>query len=215
MENNLGDYRKSYEKGVLLESHLTKSPIELFEKWFLEVDSKFPEIETNAMTLSTLGVDGYPKSRIVLLKHYSRDGFIFYSNYNSEKGVAIKNFPKVCLSFHWEQAERQVIIKGDIQKTSARISDNYFNSRPRGSQLGALASDQSNVISNREILKNKLKILEKKYKDTTIDRPNFWGGYVVAPIEIEFWQGRSNRLHDRIRYTKKNNKIWLIERLSP
>ena len=105
--------------------------------------------------------------------------------------------------------------KGDIQKTSARISDNYFNSRPRGSQLGALASDQSNVISNREILKNKLKILEKKYKDTTIDRPNFWGGYVVAPIEIEFWQGRSNRLHDRIRYTKKNNKIWLIERLSP
>lgn len=215
MNNDLGNYRKSYDKGTLLESDISDNPLELFQKWFFDVDTHFPEDETNAMTLSTLGVDGFPKGRVVLLKKYTHEGFIFYTNYESEKGKAIIAHPNVCLSFHWAGAERQVIIKGKAEKIAPNLSDGYFESRPRGSQLGAHASRQSNVVSNRKILENQLNRLEEKFVNKPIPRPEFWGGFIVKPVEIEFWQGRANRLHDRIRYQLQSDYNWKIERLSP
>ena len=215
MNNDLGNYRKSYDKGTLLESDISDNPLELFQKWFFDVDTHFPEDETNAMTLSTLGVDGFPKGRVVLLKKYTHEGFIFYTNYESEKGKAIIAHPNVCLSFHWAGAERQVIIKGKAGKIAPNLSDGYFESRPRGSQLGAHASRQSNVVSNRKILENQLNRLEEKFVNKPIPRPEFWGGFIVKPVEIEFWQGRANRLHDRIRYQLQSDYNWKIERLSP
>jgi pyridoxamine 5'-phosphate oxidase len=214
MENDLGDYRQSYEKGALLETSISDNPMELFQKWFYEVDTHFQNGETNAMTISTLGLDGYPKNRVVLLKKYTHEGFIFYTNYESEKGKAIAENPNVCLSFHWATAERQVIIKGIAEKIAKNLSDGYFESRPKGSQLGALASKQSTVIANRAVLEDKLKALELEYDTKTITRPEFWGGFIVKPIEIEFWQGRANRLHDRIRYQLQADFSWKIERLS-
>lgn len=215
MNNDLGNYRKSYDKGSLLESGISDNPLELFQKWFSEVDQHFPQDETNAMTLSTLGLDGFPKGRVVLLKKYMQQGFIFYTNYESEKGKSIIAHPKVSLSFHWAGAERQVIIKGKAEKIAVDVSDGYFESRPRGSQLGAHASQQSTVVPNRQTLENQLKTLEEKFKDKSIPRPEFWGGFIVKPIEIEFWQGRANRLHDRIRYQLQSDLNWKIERLSP
>lgn len=215
MNNDLGNYRKSYDKGTLLESDISDNPLELFQKWFFDVDTHFPEDETNAMTLSTLGVDGFPKGRVVLLKKYTHEGFIFYTNYESEKGKAIIAHPNVCLSFHWAGAERQVIIKGKAEKIAPNLSDGYFESRPRGSQLGAHASRQSNVVSNRKTLENQLNRLEEKFENKPIPRPEFWGGFIVKPVEIEFWQGRANRLHDRIRYQLQSDYNWKIERLSP
>lgn len=215
MNNDLGNYRKSYDKGSLLEAHISENPLELFQKWFFEVDQHFPQDETNAMTLSTLGEDGFPKGRVVLLKKYTHEGFIFYTNYESEKGKAIIAHPKVSLSFHWAGAERQVIIKGDVEKIAANLSDGYFESRPRGSQLGAHASQQSTVVSSREVIENQLKTLEEKFENKPIPRPEFWGGFIVKPVEIEFWQGRANRLHDRIRYQLQSDINWKIERLSP
>ncbi len=215
MNNDLGNYRKSYDKGSLLETDISENPLELFQKWFFEVDQHFPQDETNAMTLSTLGEDGFPKGRVVLLKKYTHEGFIFYTNYESEKGKAIVAHPKVSLSFHWAGAERQVIIKGNAEKIATNLSDGYFQSRPRGSQLGAHASLQSTVVSSREVLENQLKTLEEKFENKSIPRPEFWGGFIVKPIEIEFWQGRANRLHDRIRYQLQSDLNWKIERLSP
>lgn len=215
MEKDLGDYRKSYEKGELLLENIPENPLELFRNWFIEVDTHFNIDESNAMTISTIGLDGYPKSRVVLLKKYTYEGFIFYTNYESEKGKAIKSNPNVCLSFFWHSAERQVIIKGKAEKISGNLSDGYFETRPRGSQLGAIVSNQSEPIANRNILDEKLKILEKKYEGREIKRPEFWGGYIVRPIEIEFWQGRPNRLHDRIRYKFQEDYNWKIERLCP
>lgn len=215
MNNDLGNYRKSYDKGSLLESGISANPLELFQKWFSEVDQHFPQDETNAMTLSTLGLDGFPKGRVVLLKKYTQQGFIFYTNYESEKGKSIIAHPKVSLSFHWAGAERQVIIKGKAEKIAADVSDGYFESRPRGSQLGAHASQQSTVVPNRQTLENQLKTLEEKFKNKSIPRPEFWGGFIVKPIEIEFWQGRANRLHDRIRYQLQSDFNWKVERLSP
>ena len=215
MNNDLGNYRKSYDKGSLLETDISENPLELFQKWFFEVDQHFPQDETNAMTLSTLGKDGFPKGRVVLLKKYTYEGFIFYTNYESEKGKAIIAHPKVSLSFHWAGAERQVIIKGNAEKIATNLSDGYFESRPRGSQLGAHASHQSTVVSSREVLENQLKTLEEKFENKSIPRPEFWGGFIVKPIEIEFWQGRANRLHDRIRYQLRSDLNWKIERLSP
>ncbi len=215
MNNDLGNYRKSYDKGSLLETDISENPLELFQKWFFEVDQHFPQDETNAMTLSTLGEDGFPKGRVVLLKKYTHEGFIFYTNYESEKGKAIVAHPKVSLSFHWAGAERQVIIKGNAEKIATNLSDGYFESRPRGSQLGAHASLQSTVVSSREVLENQLKTLEEKFENKSIPRPEFWGGFIVKPIEIEFWQGRANRLHDRIRYQLQSDLNWKIERLSP
>ncbi|WP_338358015.1 pyridoxamine 5'-phosphate oxidase [Yeosuana marina] len=215
MNTDLGDYRKSYEKEELLESNISENPMELFQKWFYEVDTKFNQDETNAMTISTFGLDGYPKSRVVLLKRYTYEGFIFYTNYHSEKGKAIEKNPNVCLSFFWNSAERQIIIKGKAEKIAENLSDGYFESRPRGSQLGALASNQSQVIKNRQVLEDKLLSLEKELEGKDVERPAFWGGYIVKPIEIEFWQGRPNRLHDRIRFKLQPDYNWKIDRLSP
>lgn len=215
MEKDLSNYRKSYEKGELLLDNISDNPIELFRDWFVEVDNYFNIDEANAMTVSTLGLDGYPKSRVVLLKKYTFEGFIFYTNYNSEKGKAIEANPNVCLSFFWHAAERQVIIKGKAEKIAENMSDGYFESRPRGSQLGAIVSNQSEVIENRTVIEDRLKALELQYEGKDIVRPKYWGGYLVRPVEIEFWQGRPNRLHDRIRYQLKEDFNWKIERLSP
>lgn len=215
MQNDLSHYRQSYEKGELLLKNSPKNPMELFRDWFVEVDTHFNAGETNAMSLSTLGLDGFPKTRIVLLKKYTYEGFIFYTNYNSEKGKAIAANPNVCLSFFWQAAERQIIIKGKAQKIAENLSDGYFESRPRGSQLGALASNQSEVVADREVLETKLKTLEKQYENLPVKRPKHWGGFLVKPTEIEFWQGRPNRLHDRIRYTLQQDFNWKKERLAP
>ena len=215
MEKDLSNYRKSYEKGELLLNKVPENPMELFQKWFHEVDTFFAEDETNAMTISTIGLDGYPKNRVVLLKRYTYEGFIFYTNYNSEKGKAINVNPNVCLSFFWHGAERQIIIKGKVEKIAENLSDGYFESRPRGSQLGAIVSNQSEIIKDRNYLEQKLSDLEKKYEGKDILRPKSWGGYIVKPNEIEFWQGRPNRLHDRIRYKLQADYNWKIDRLSP
>ena len=215
MEKDLSNYRKSYEKGELLLNKVPDNPLELFRDWFIEVDTHFNIEETNAMTISTIGLDGYPKSRVVLLKKYTHEGFIFYTNYNSEKGKAIGSNPSVCLSFFWHSAERQVIIKGKAEKIADYLSDGYFESRPRGSQLGAIVSDQSEVIPDRNTLELKLRNLEEHYHEREIKRPSHWGGFIVKPVEFEFWQGRPNRLHDRIRYQLQDDFNWKIERLSP
>ena len=212
---DLHNYRKSYEKSELLETNIPEDPINLFNRWFHEVEDFGGVDEVNAMTVATIGLDGFPKSRVVLLKKFNEEGFIFYTNYDSEKGKAILNNPNICLSFFWHSMERQVIIKGIAEKTPENISDNYFASRPDGSKLGAMLSAQSEVIPNRDYLEENLKKLEKEFEGKEIPRPTFWGGFLVRPVEVEFWQGRPNRLHDRIRYKLSENYDWKIERLSP
>jgi pyridoxamine 5'-phosphate oxidase len=211
---DLSDYRKSYEKSELLENTIPDDAIQLFHKWFYEAEEK-ENGEVNAMTISSIGLDGFPKSRVVLLKKFNEEGFIFYTNYNSEKGKAILQHPNVCISFFWPILERQVIIKGIAEKTTAQVSDTYFNSRPEGSKLGAIVSNQSEVIPSRAFLDEKLKNLETEVSGSEIKRPENWGGFLVKPVEVEFWQGRANRLHDRIRYTLAADFTWKIDRLSP
>ena len=212
---DLSDYRKSYEKSELLETSIPEDPINLFNRWFHEVEDFGGNEEVNAMTVATIGLDGFPKSRVVLLKKFNEEGFIFYTNYNSEKGKAITTNPNVCLSFFWSSMERQVIIKGIAQKTSEIISNNYFASRPDGSKLGAIVSNQSEVVPSREYLEENLKQLEANFEGMVIPRPEHWGGFLVSPLEVEFWQGRPNRLHDRIRYSTQSDFSWKIDRLSP
>jgi pyridoxamine 5'-phosphate oxidase len=212
---DLSNYRKSYEKSELLESTIPEDPINLFQKWFHEAQDFGVTEEVNAMTVATIGADGYPKSRVVLLKKFDEEGFIFFTNYNSEKGKSILENPQVCLSFFWQALERQVIIKGVAEKTTAAVSDNYFASRPAGSKLGALASDQSAEIEDRSVLENKLRELEDQYAGEEIPRPEHWGGFLVRPVEVEFWQGRPNRLHDRILYRMRTDFTWHTHRLAP
>ncbi len=212
---DLSNYRKSYEKSELLETQIPDDPINLFHKWFYEAEDLNAAEEVNAMTVSTIGSDGFPKSRVVLLKKFNEEGFIFYTNYDSEKGKAILQNPNVCLSFFWPTVERQIIIKGIAEQTPDNISDNYFASRPDGSKLGAIVSPQSEIIPNREFLEHNLSVLEKEWEGKDILRPKHWGGFLVRPVDVEFWQGRPNRLHDRIRYQLQANYNWKIDRLAP
>ncbi len=211
---DLSNYRRSYEKGELVEGNLPETPIELFAQWFEHTEEAAGTGEVNTMTLSTLGQDGFVHARVVLLKHFSSGGFTFFTNYDSQKGRDIVHSPRVCLSFFWPTVERQVIITGMAAKVDAAESDEYFATRPRGSQLGAWASHQSEQISSREQLEKKLRELETDFADKDIPRPAHWGGYIVEPHTIEFWQGRPNRLHDRIRYERSGEK-WETSRLSP
>jgi len=214
-EGDLSNYRKIYQLNTLRKKELYQDPITQFKKWFHEVETAGGLAEPNTMTLSTCGQDGFPKSRVVLLKRFTWEGFIFYTNYFSEKGLAIAENPKVCLSFFWANLERQVIIQGKVEKIPPNLSDGYFEQRPRGSQLSAWASYQSKVIKNRSVLEEELKKWKKKFEGKEIPRPDYWGGYIVKPLSIEFWQGRPDRMHDRIRYTLQEDFNWKIERLSP
>ena len=211
---DLSDFRKQYTKGQLLESEAPSNPFDLFGCWFDEVQSNGKEHETNAMTLSTHLPEGGITSRVVLLKEVRDYGFVFYTNYNSIKGQSIAHDNQVCLSFFWQSMERQIIIQGIATKLSAKDSDQYFNSRPRGSQLGAHVSDQSTIIEDRTALESKLTALEAQYQGRPIPRPTHWGGYVVTASSIEFWQGRAIRLHDRLLYSRETSS-WTITRLSP
>jgi pyridoxamine 5'-phosphate oxidase len=215
MNNDLSNYRKVYKKRELTKKEVPKNPMELFKKWFYEVEELGSADESNSMTISTVDKNGSPQNRIVLLKKYTWEGFIFYTNYNSNKGKSIEQNPHVCLSFFWPNIERQIIIKGKAEKIPENLSDGYFESRPDGSKLGAWASDQSETVSSREFLDNRLISFEKQFKDKEIPRPKHWGGYIVKPSSIEFWQGRPNRMHDRIKYTLQENFDWKIERLAP
>lgn len=213
-QENLGHLRKSYQKGALNIDDIQNDPMIFFKNWFDQANETQAIEEANAMTLSTLGLDDFPKSRIVLLKALIEEGFVFYTNYQSEKGTSIAHHSKVGLAFFWPPLERQVIIKGEAVKLTNEASDAYFQSRPKGSQIGAIVSDQSKVISDRSIMEAKLEALEIEYAEKDVPRPEHWGGYVVKPQCIEFWQGRPNRLHDRIRCQLQGN-FWNIERLAP
>ncbi|MPS65282.1 pyridoxamine 5'-phosphate oxidase [Chryseobacterium sp.] len=211
---NLHHKRKVYDKSQLIESEIKSNPIEQFRDWYLEA-SETPSIsEANAMAVSTMEEDGCPRTRMVLLKSYTYEGFIFYTNYDSKKGKAIERTHKACLHFFWPGLERQIIIKAELEKIAENLSDGYFHSRPKGSQLGAVVSPQSQEIPDREFLEEKLRDLEIKYENTEVPRPENWGGYIARPYEIEFWQGRPNRLHDRIVYTLEDLD-WKIARLAP
>lgn len=215
-DENLYSYRKSYEKGELSKQSMDPNPMQQFRTWFYEVQDRGGVDEVNAMTVSTISEDGFPKSRVVLLKKYDEYGFYFYTNYESEKGRAISKNNKISLSFFWPNMERQVLINGIAEKTSVEDSTNYFHSRPKGSQLGAIASAQSSVIDSREVLEQNLQNLQKQYENKKIPKPDNWGGFLIKPVSIEFWQGRANRLHDRIRYTWNEELVdWKIERLAP
>ena len=212
---DLSNYRKNYSRDKLSEKYIPKQPFELFNIWFEESNQSSDNHEINTMMLNTIGKDGFPKGRVVLLKYFSNKGFTFFTNYKSEKGASIKNNNKVSLTFFWEDQERQVIIKGMAEKIEEAINNEYFQSRPFGSKSAAHVSEnQSSIISNRELIEEKFNYLSSQLQNKEIERPDYWGGYIVKPVEYEFWQGRENRLHDRIRYSLDNSK-WNMSRLSP
>ncbi len=211
---NIADIRKDYKLQSLSEKDVDRNPFRQFDVWWREaVDSQIDEV--NAMTLATANTAGIPSARIVLLKGYDDNGFIFFTNYNSHKSADIKENPNACLVFFWKELERQVRITGGIEQISEKESDEYFHSRPMISRIGAWASDQSSEIDSRETLEEKFKTLEQTYSNKEIPRPPHWGGYRVIPSLIEFWQGRSGRLHDRIEYTLEESDSWTFKRLSP
>ena len=214
MQSDIAGIRKTYSQKTLSEKDIEPNPIVQFDKWWQEaVASDIDEV--NAMTLATASVDGIPSARIVLLKGFSEKGFVFFTNYNSYKGRQLMENPKACLVFFWKELERQVRITGIVEKTSEQESDEYFYSRPLASQLGACVSPQSTTIENREWLENRYVEFENKISAATIQRPDHWGGFIVKPVIIEFWQGRPSRLHDRIEYSLQENGNWKIERLAP
>ncbi len=215
MNQDLSNKRQVYNKYQLLETDLPENPMELFRNWYDEADNNAMISEANAMSISTIEDNFRPRSRMVLLKKFTWEGFIFYTNYNSRKAKAITENNEVCLHFFWHQLEKQIIISAKAEKIAQNLSDGYFAERPRGSQLGAIVSPQSQVIPNRNFLEEKLGELEKSTEGKELQRPNFWGGFIAKPYQIEFWQGRPNRLHDRILYTLQDDFNWKIERLAP
>jgi len=209
----IADLRRSYTLAGLRRADLDPDPIAQFGKWLQQtIDAQM--LEPTAMTLATVGKSGRPSARIVLLKGVDERGLIFYTNYESRKARELAENPQGALVFYWAELERQVRVTGVVSSISREESEAYFKTRPRGHQLGAWVSTQSDVIASRGVLEERLELFEQKYPDT-VPLPPFWGGYILSPTEIEFWQGRQNRLHDRFRYTKQANGNWLIERLAP
>lgn len=214
MKKEIADIRKDYQLKNLLETEVAPNPYTQFSIWWNQaIESNIDEV--NAMTLATATTDGVPSARIVLLKSVEENGFVFFTNYHSRKGTELDQNPKACLVFFWKELERQVRISGTVKKLDAASSDEYFQSRPYGSRIAAWASPQSKVIASREVLEKNIQEAEKKYTEDNIVRPQNWGGYIVEPTIVEFWQGRHNRLHDRIQYTLLNSNSWKIERLAP
>ena len=211
---SMADIRKEYKLKTLSEKDILRNPFAQFENWWQEALVSGIE-DANAMTLATASSDGIPSARIVLLKGFTETGFQFFTNYNSFKGQQLLENPRACLVFFWKELERQVRITGLISKLNEDDSNAYFDSRPEGSQIGAWASPQSQVIADRQWLEENERSIREKFKDKPIHRPSYWGGYLLRPINMEFWQGRPNRLHDRIQYNLLTDGAWLIERLAP
>ena len=214
MNPHIAHLRKEYATQTLLEGDVAPHPIDQFAKWWQQaLESEI--VEANAMTLATASSDGMPSARIVLLKGFDEEGFVFFTNYQSYKAMQLEENPKACLVFFWKELERQVKIVGLVTRVPEEESDTYFASRPEGSRIGAWTSPQSQVIENRQWLDSRYESLVKEMSGTSIQRPPHWGGYLVKPVIMEFWQGRPSRLHDRIQYTLQETGKWKIERLAP
>lgn len=213
-QKEIQNLRQDYRGGSLIESQVSPNPIKQFETWFNDA-VKAGVHEPNAMTLATSTINGRPSARIVLLKGFDTNGFAFYTNYLSRKGKEIAKNPHAAMVFFWGDLERQIRIEGTLEKLSKERSEHYFRSRPVGSQIGAIVSPQSQEIANRETLDNKLQQMETEFDGKEIPKPAYWGGYILKPELIEFWQGRSNRLHDRLLYKKADKNTWKIVRLAP
>ncbi|KAF3887017.1 MULTISPECIES: pyridoxamine 5'-phosphate oxidase [Nostocales] len=214
MDRNIADLRKDYTLQGLSETEVDPNPFIQFKRWFDQTLAA-QLVEPNAVTLATTTQEGKPSARMVLLKGFDDRGFVFFTNYNSQKGQELAENPQASLVFWWAELERQVRISGSVEKISDKESDEYFYSRPLNSRLGAWASNQSEVIENRAVLEQRIEELQTKYQNQEVPRPQHWGGFRAIPVEIEFWQGRPNRLHDRLRYTRLDDSSWKIERLSP
>lgn len=213
-QQEIQNLRQDYSASTLSENSTKGDPIKQFEQWFNEaLEAKLHE--PNAMTLSTATVNGKPSARIVLLKGFHTGGFIFFTNYLSRKGKEIAKNPQGALTFFWGGLERQVRIEGTIEKVSKEESEKYFHSRPKGSQVGAVVSPQSQEIESRELLEQKWNELEAEYSNKEVPKPSYWGGYILNPQVVEFWQGRPSRMHDRILYKKTDKKTWKKVRLAP
>ncbi len=215
IKKDLSGFRKNYQQHPLDDRAIDPNPFRQFAIWFDEV-AKTPIGEINAMNLSTCGKDGRVSSRMMLLKSFDEKGFTFFTNYRSHKGTQLAENPYAALNFFWYTKERQVRIEGSVSKVSREETEKYFHSRPRGSQLAAHVSEkQSAEVASRDVLEEKFRMLEKKYEGQEIPVPDYWGGYLLSPVLFEFWQGRPNRLHDRIKYSKKADDKWTIVRLYP